>query len=204
MLVRSSPSTSTRSAASMSRRVGVHDGPDRMQRQRPVDQRVLAIGEPEEETVVADQPLEGEVGLERGSRRADADGARPRQARPRPHAQATLDRGRLEACAHATHELAGGEAGQPDDRPPDPFGAVDRFVGVAAAVTQEVAVHFAVEAVAHAAQLAVALTGDGVAAAPAERAHGGRRLQVPLAGVMARQGSCRRRRPPGRPRPGCR
>ena len=148
VLVRSSPSTMTRSAASMSRRVGARRGAFAQQLGGALDQGVLAVGQAQEEALVADQALEGEVGFERGARRADADRARPRDARPRPHGHATLAEGRLEPRAQAAHELAGRQARQADDRPADALGAVDRLVAVAAAVAEEVAVDLAVVAVA--------------------------------------------------------
>src|SRR5260370_37609161 len=66
--------------------------------------------------------------------------------------------------------------------------AVHKFVPVPAPVAQEVAVHLAVVAVVYAAQLAVPLAGDRVAAKAAVHADGGRGLQIPFARVVLLQG----------------
>ena len=72
-------------------------------------------------------------------------------------------------------------------RLPDAPLAVDELVAVAAAVAEEVAVDLAVVAVADAAQRAVALARDGVAAEAAVHADRRRRLQIPLARVVLLQ-----------------
>src|SRR6185312_8022722 len=62
--------------------------------------------------------------------------------------------------------------------------AVDELVAEPTSVAEEIPVDLMVVAVADASQLAVALAGQRVAADRAVHAHGRRRLQIPLSGVV--------------------
>src|SRR5690606_5875898 len=114
------------------------------------------------------QFAQGEVAFQAGTRRTDADDLAPLEQR------GTLVEGRVQAHLHLAqhhHRLARAVL------------AVDVAVAEAATVAQEVLVHRAVEAVLDTADLAVAFTRAGVAAAGAAMADARRELHVPLAVV---------------------
>jgi hypothetical protein len=149
--------------------------------QHGADGPVVAVGEAEVEVGRADERAERVVGLERGARRAEADGAAAaQQARRGVQGQLPLEDGGLPS---------GLAARQPrrHTRRPHPLRRVHELEAEAAAVAEEHLVDVAVEAPLHTAQLAVARRQRGRAAEAAVRAHRRRRLQVPLARVAARE-----------------
>ncbi len=129
------------------------------------------------EVLGSHEAAQGEIGFQGSPRRADPDDATALAKQAADLGQGRLLRHRRQSPVPVAQE-----------RPSDPLQTVHELVAVPAAVAEPVAVDVPVVAVPDAAQHAVALAGDRVAAERTMHTDGRGRLEVPRAHVVPRQG----------------